>query len=163
MNNGVFETIMNDIVADISRINDLPEVKFAVEYPKAPKDVPLRFNTIALGIKSIESNNIFAGNFLYRRHGEYVNSGSLKLRLSIDIYVPNKYGGKACYDIYEKILNQLIFYSGHKVDSIECEELKYNRTTGAFVMRTTASFNILLKENEPMQAYAVEKGESNAD
>ena len=161
MSNGIFETIMNDIVEDISRIDGLPEVKFAVQYPKTPKDVPLRYNTIALGIKSIESNNIFAGDLLYRRQGEYISSGSLRLCLSIDIFVPNKYGGKTCYDIYEKILNQLIFFSGHKVDSITCEELDYNRTTGAYVMKTTAAFNILLKGNEPMEPYAVVKGESD--
>ena len=70
MSNGIFETIMEDIVNDISNIEDMPDVRFAVQYPKTPKDVPLRYNTIALGIKSIESNNVFAGNLLYRAQGE---------------------------------------------------------------------------------------------
>ncbi len=158
MSNGIFEKIMDDIVNDISGIEDLPNVKFAVQYPKTPKDVPLRYNTIALGIKSIDSNNIFAGNLLYRREGKYITSGSLKLCLSIDIYVPNKYGGKTCYDIYEKILNRLIFYSGHKVDSTSCSALDYDRTTGAYIMETTASFNIIVKESENHNLVSVVKG-----
>ncbi len=160
MNEFCFEKVMNDIQNDIMLAEDLPDLRFAVQYPKTPKDVPLKHNTVALGIKSIDSNNIFSGNILKTKQGGFINSASLKLTLSIDIYAPNKYGGKMCYEIYERILDRLIFSSFHKVDSTSCEELVYNRTTGAYVMRTTASFNILVKNEVQSEAYSILKGES---
>lgn len=154
-----FEQIMDDIQQDIMLADNLPELRFAVQYPKTPKDVPLKHNTVALGIKSIDSNNIFSANILKTEQGGFVKSASLKLTLSIDIYAPNKIGGKVCYQIYEKILDRLIFSSTHKVDSTSCEELTYNRTTGAYVMKTTATFNILVKRSEPDEVESIVKGE----
>lgn len=158
MSDSVFQTIMDDIVGDIRQAEGLPEIKFAVQYPKTPKDVPLRYNTVALGIKSISSDNIYSGNILCRERGGYIHSGSLKLTLSIDIYAPNMNGGKTCYEIYEKILDRLIFSSSHKVDSTSCEELDYDRTTGAYIMKTTASFNILVKRESESTVISVRKG-----
>ena len=161
MSDFCFERVMNDIQTDIMLAEDLPDLRFAVQYPKTPKDVPLKHNTVALGIKSIDSNNIFSGNILKTTQEGFVNSASLRLTLSIDIYAPNKYGGKTCYEIYEKILDRLIFSSFHKVDSTSCQELNYNRTTGAYVMKTTATFNILVTRNEASAVESIIKGEES--
>lgn len=159
MSDYCFEQVMDDICEDILQAEDLPEIKFAVQYPKTPKDVPLKYNTVALGIKSITTNNIYSSNLLSRKEGGFIKSGSLKLTLSIDIYAPNKNGGKTCYEIYEKILDRLIFSSSHKVDRTDCEQLTYNRTTGAYVMKTTAVFDILVKRESESVVQSISASE----
>ena len=124
----------SEITAYLRGRESLSEVRFTEEFPCAYKESPLKKITVSIGVGDMTINDVSIGNVIsvdgntaeYGRQAEY--------KILTDIYVPFLMDGKRGFEIFTKLLDELIFNADFDIIKAGCKQVKTSREAGAKIL-----------------------------
>lgn len=121
------------IVAWLGTQVQLADIKFITEFPPAPKAVPLKKATVAVGIADVKIKDSFTANDAgVLTENEYCRLAAIKIQLAI--HVPFALGGEKCHDVFTDIVDCLTFGSDLNIEESGCGFIRADRDTDALVL-----------------------------
>ena len=129
----------SDIVVDLKNklANNLTfsNVKFVIDSPSELSPSLISKVYAAVGICKIAvSDGSFSG-YLGLESGEEVYGKLADIKIRIKIYSPQSLGSSTCHEIFSKIYEALLTDdSGLNVQSVSCDEIKYDGDVFAFIL-----------------------------
>ncbi len=141
--------ILNEVKSTLEGDLDLSLVKFTLGFPNLCIENPLKEPNVSIGIKEININTgSFDGYLSTDDDDEYFGNLS-NLKISLDIYVPEKDGGIKCFDIFYKIYKTLIDDNNPEnldfnIICFSSNEVTYDQNMGAFLLRCAVTMESFL-------------------
>ncbi len=121
------------IVQWLDTQTQLADIKFITEFPPAPKAVPLKKVTVAVGIADVKIRDSFTANDEgVLTENQYCRLAAIKIQLGI--HVPFALGGAKCHDVFTDIVDCLTFASDLNIEESGCGFIRADRDTDALVL-----------------------------
>ncbi len=112
---------------------ELANIRFITEFPPAPKAIPLKKVTVAVGIEDI----IIEDSFTENDEGVLIKNEHCRLaaiKIKFAVHVPFALGGEICYDVFTDVVDCLNFGSELNILNSGCGQIKADRDTDALVL-----------------------------
>lgn len=126
-----FLDAVKEVLRFLSEWEALSDVTFCEDYPAAKKDSPLRRITVAVGLERAECTPDVLGRFIGERDGHALTGYPWTLRIRLQIHAPNRLGGSACQETFERIWEALFFDAPFAVTAAGCGPVSARKETGS--------------------------------
>lgn len=127
----VLSGAVREVLRFLSGQEALSGIVFCEDYPAARKDSPLRHVTVAIGLEQADCVPSALGRFLGEREGYAWSGYPWTLRMRLQIHAPNRLGGTACRETFERVWESLFFDAPFPITAAGCGDVTAHRETGA--------------------------------
>lgn len=127
----VLASAVREVLCFLSGRETLADVVFCEDYPAVQKASPLRHITVAIGLEQADCLPAALGNFLGVQEGCAKIGYPWTLRMRMQIHVPNRMGGAACRETFERIWEALFFDAPFSTTAAGCGNIAARRETGS--------------------------------
>ena len=143
----MFNNIIKSLIDELKKDTSLSKIEFINTFTNSIVPNPITSVIVAIGFGGSKINNGALGDFLgYNVSGEYFGKQT-EFEMSFIIYVPKTVGAAKCCESFSDITNSLLFNQNElAVNSIECDEPKYNKVIGAYELKCKAVFDLYLSK-----------------
>ena len=119
-----------------SDLNEFSGYSFCTQFPVNSKTTPLVKPVIVFGAKSIK----VLDNTTDETGTIITDSRIANSDFTVGIHVPRSLGGTGCYNLFDSIIELLLFNTSFSISSVSSEEIEYIRNTDSLFLK--ASFTI---------------------
>lgn len=144
---GFLETV-GETLRFLSNREELRDLVFCEDFPASAKESPLRRITVAVGLEQADCVPDALGRFLGEREGRALTGAPWTLRIRLQIHAPNRLGGSACRDAFERIWEALFFDAPFAVTAAWCGPVNARRETGSLELDAWIERNIQIARRE---------------
>ncbi len=126
-----------------SDMNEFSDCSFCTQFPVNSKTTPLENPVVVFGAKGIsvlDNTTDETGTII-------TDSRVAESKFTIGIHVPRSRGGAGCYDLFDSIVDILLFNTSVAVSGITTDEIEYIRNTDSLYLRAVFTTNETLQSS----------------
>ncbi len=132
-----------ELFSRLSKDEQFSDLNFVVAYENEIKPTPLDKPIVAVSVKSCEIGD---KSTTILETGEIIeiDSRTISLTLSTDIYLPYSKGGSEGHKIFDRIATFLLYTEKLPIVKAVCYEADYDSTCQAIIVRTTFTLSSII-------------------
>lgn len=137
----LISTLPDTLCEWFSDLNDFSDCSFCTQFPINSKTTPLEKPVIVFGAKGItvlDNTTDETGTII-------TDSRIAESKFTIGIHVPRNIGGVGCYDLFDSIVDMLLFNTSLSISGIVSEDIEYIRNTDSLYLRAVFTINETLQ------------------
>ena len=127
--------------------SDLPsfsDCSFCTQFPVNSKKTPLEKPVVVFGAKSIR----VLDNTTDETGTVITDSRIAQSKFTIGIHVPRSVGGTGCFQLFDSIVELLLFNTSFSISDITSDELEYIRNTDSLFLKTVFTISETLERDK---------------